>query len=141
MIQCLIYRTEPGNTFAWITLTKHACKNFFKILQGSSDFSKTQHVLYFLNAWGLAKDHTFSGFFSFGTLPYLELKTTFLFIGLCLPTVNTSPTPSYFVHKDCSSKTICKFHIDINNSGIITYVSVPIFYSCTEAMHYAAIPM
>ena len=90
---------------------------------------------------GLAKDHTFSGFFSFGTLPYLELKTTFLFIGLCLPTVNTSPTPSYFVHKDCSSKTICKFHIDINNSGIITYVSVPIFYSCTEAMHYAAIPM
>ena len=45
-----MYRTEPGNTFAWITLTTHS--NFFKILQGSSDFSKTQHVLYFLNSWG-----------------------------------------------------------------------------------------
>ena len=51
-IQCSINRTELGNTFAWITLTTHACTNFFKILQGSSDFSKTQHVLYFLNAWG-----------------------------------------------------------------------------------------
>ena len=47
-----MYRTEPGNTFAWITLTTHSCTNFFKILQGSSDFSKTQHVLYFLNSWG-----------------------------------------------------------------------------------------
>ena len=51
-IQCSIYRTEPGNTFAWITLTTHACTNFLKILKGFSDFSKTQHVLYFLNAWG-----------------------------------------------------------------------------------------
>ena len=24
-------RTEPDNTFAWITLTMHACTNFFKI--------------------------------------------------------------------------------------------------------------
>ena len=47
-----IYRTEPGNNLAWITLTTHAHTNFFKILQGSSDFSKTQHVLYFLNVWG-----------------------------------------------------------------------------------------
>ena len=49
-----MYRTEPGNTFAWITLTTHS--NFFKILQlvvqGSSDFSKTHHMLYFLNSWG-----------------------------------------------------------------------------------------
>ena len=54
-LQCSIYRTEPGNTFAWITLTTHTCTNctnFFKILQGSSHFSKTQHVLYFLNALG-----------------------------------------------------------------------------------------
>ena len=51
LIQCSIYRTEPGNTFAWITLKTHTCTNFFKILQGSLDFSKTQHVLYFLNAW------------------------------------------------------------------------------------------
>ena len=27
----------------------HACTNFFKSLQGSSNFCKTQHVLYFLN--------------------------------------------------------------------------------------------
>ena len=32
-----IYRTEPGNNLAWITLTTHAHTNFFKILQGSSD--------------------------------------------------------------------------------------------------------
>ena len=49
LIQRSIYRTKPGNTFAWITLTTHACKNFFKILQGSSNLCKTQYVLYFLN--------------------------------------------------------------------------------------------
>ena len=30
----------------------HACTSFFKILQGSSNFCKTQHVLYLLNAGG-----------------------------------------------------------------------------------------
>ena len=38
--------------FAWIILTMHACTNLFKILQDSSNLCKTQHVLYFLNAWG-----------------------------------------------------------------------------------------
>ena len=47
-----MYRTEQGNTFAWITLSTHAFTNFFKILQDASNFCKTQHVLYFLNAWG-----------------------------------------------------------------------------------------
>ena len=49
LTQCSTYRTKPGNTFAWITLTTHACTNFFKILQGSSNLCKTQYVLYFLN--------------------------------------------------------------------------------------------
>ena len=39
LIRCSIYRTEP-----WITLTTHACTNFFTIQQGSSNFCKTQHV-------------------------------------------------------------------------------------------------
>ena len=34
-----MYRTEPDNTFALITLTTHTCKNFFKILQDSSNSS------------------------------------------------------------------------------------------------------
>ena len=42
MIKCSKYRTEPGNTFAWITLTTHA----------STNLSKTQHVQYFLDARG-----------------------------------------------------------------------------------------
>ena len=37
LIQSSIYRTEPGNAFAWITLTTHADTNFFKVLQGSSN--------------------------------------------------------------------------------------------------------
>ena len=37
LIQCSIYRTKPGNTFAWITLTTHACTNIFKILPVSSN--------------------------------------------------------------------------------------------------------
>ena len=48
-----------GN-FALLTLSAppgalvfmHACTNLLKILQGSSNFCKTQHVLYFLNAGG-----------------------------------------------------------------------------------------
>ena len=27
LIQCSTYRTKPGNAFAWITLTTHACTN------------------------------------------------------------------------------------------------------------------
>ena len=37
LIQSSIHRTKPSNTIAWITLTMHACTNFFKILQGSSN--------------------------------------------------------------------------------------------------------
>ena len=44
LIQCSIYRTEPGNTFAWFTLTTHACTNFFKILHGSSDITNTNYL-------------------------------------------------------------------------------------------------
>ena len=33
-------------------MTTHTGTNFFKILQGFSNFCKTQHVLYFLNAGG-----------------------------------------------------------------------------------------
>ena len=59
LTQCPIYRTESGNTFAWITVTTHACTNFFKILQHSSIFCKTQHVLYFLNGGSRISNMTF----------------------------------------------------------------------------------
>ena len=50
----LLHTQQPTfpNTFAYITLTMHPCTIFFKILQGSSNICKTQHVLYFLNTGG-----------------------------------------------------------------------------------------
>ena len=47
-IQCSIYRTEPGNAFAWITLTTHAVTNFLKIAKLSNQCRLTEFALYSL---------------------------------------------------------------------------------------------